>query len=59
MSYNNQLRLRINVNKFVTQIWLLENLVSYDVAVAALWNPTLQGRHGVTMAQKNFAVVSK
>ena len=47
MSYNNQLRLKVNVNEFVKQLWLLENLVSYDVALAALWNPTLQGRHGV------------
>ena len=47
MSYNNQLWLKVNVNEFVTQIWQLENLVSFDVALAALRNPALQGRHGV------------
>ena len=47
MSYNNRIRLKVNVNKFVTQIWQSKHLVSFDVALAALRNPTLRGRHGV------------
>ena len=47
MSYNNQLRLKVKVSKFLTQIWQSENLVSYNVALAALGFCTVQGSHPV------------
>ena len=51
MSYNNQLRLKVNVREFVKQIWQSENLVSYDMALAAQRFCTLQGRHGVQISE--------
>ena len=64
MSYNNQLRLKVNVSEFVKQIWWSGNLVSYDMAVVAPRFCTLQGRHGVQYAVRiaqglSFLVYSK
>ena len=47
MSYDNQLKLKVNVSKFVTQIQQSENLVFYNVALEALGICTVQGNHPV------------
>ena len=56
MSNNNQLRLKVKVSKFLTQIWQSDNLVSNNVALAALGYCTIQGNQPFEQASGNSEI---